>query len=369
MNRSGSLIILARMLCFLVLAVTARSVQAQRPPQPPGPSVLQATTPYTADQSRQIAQYGTYWADLLIDGSDTNVVEDAQRRLSGILTGPLAPSALFRRELSKAVVPRFSSLLQGDDLHKSVNALNVIADLRTRESARALQDNIKSNQQPTIQVRIRAAKGLESTLGFAARYPALTDIQPSDINSIVRDIENAAGSETEPLVQRYLFEAIAAAHAGTELSPATQQVVRTSLIGAMKSVIGNHGNPEPTAGSLEALYVGTNRLYAIYLQLNVDPAAQRTLGPKAASVIRLLVESATHSWESARTDAKLRRTHAQTLDLCEQFFRPIDINARPGSAVLNLQLSNLWLDDDQEAFNDAAQRMIDILSKPPYGNE
>ncbi len=156
-----------------------------------------ALSPQQADQ---IQTYAEFYCNQLGTG-DVLAAERAKRQLLDPMRAPRVTGE-FRQAYSKVLTPRLAGVIDGDNPHAAVNAMQLVGFLGTPTAMVVLKDHIDSKDENRFEVRLWAAKAFR----MAAEAGRL---EADDLNPLLRRYGAACRSETNPSVLRRQFEAIA----------------------------------------------------------------------------------------------------------------------------------------------------------------
>ncbi len=154
----------------------------------------------TPQQRDQIRTYAEFYCNELATG-DIPAAERAKRQLLDPMRAPRVTGE-FRQAYSRVLTPRLGEVIDGDNPHAAVNAMQLVGFLGTPAAMDVLKDHIDSKDENRFEVRLWAAKAFR----MAAEAGRL---EADDLNPLLRRYGAACRSETNPSVLRRQFEAIA----------------------------------------------------------------------------------------------------------------------------------------------------------------
>lgn len=284
------------------IASPAQAQDASSLPQ----SMVETTSALNAEAKQRLTAFVRSHVAQIAEGEPDRI----SRSRAELSTPPGRPGAseTFRREYAAIVRPALLPILDSENEMRAVNALIVLAALRSPESLDILLDRSDPSKEPRVALRIRAASSLGDSM-------AQTVLTPAQIDGAVRRILASANQESEwvPLVHHFRAILRAATLPGLpDASVAAALRAETELLAQLVRRIAN----EPTASP--RMFAVAQSLLVVRNQLTVMPAARalslrRDLAPTLVAVAR----TASQQWESARSDAELSRAYGAALGVAD----------------------------------------------------
>jgi hypothetical protein len=248
-------------LCASLIAVAAPVAHAQATRLPS--SIITATKPLTADESRTLAEFLD--ANLVkLGGSDQDAVRSARTELIRALSQSTA-TPLFRSECSKTLLPRLNELVESKDLIAATNALEVMRALCTSDAILALCKAADPDSQRSPALRLVAASGIPSSID---RTP-MNDAQAA---IVVRAMRQSIDAESSWMAATYDFQALFTLATSKKIPARAQKEARKAQVDAIKSLAERVAKGGDDAALVHALW----RSLGVILQQQValTPASE-----------------------------------------------------------------------------------------------
>ncbi len=263
----------------IAIAVPASAAHAQATRLPS--SIVTATRPLTADESRALGQFlDTNLVKLA--GSDQDDVRSARSDLIRALSQSTA-TPLFRSECSKALLPRLNEIVQSKDLFSATNALEVMRAICTADSVLALCKAADPDSQRSPALRLVAASGIPSSI-------AKTTMNDAQAAIVVRAMSQAIQAESSWMAATYDFQALFALATSKTVPTPAQKQARKAQVDAIKSLTDRVSKGGDDAALVHALW----RSLGVVLQQQValTPAGElaamnKGLSPVLAKVVEM----------------------------------------------------------------------------------
>ena len=305
----------------------------------------------TPQQRDQIRTYAEFYCDQFATG-DIPAVERAKRQLLDPMRAPRVTGE-FRSAYSKILTPSLAAVIDGDNPHAAVNAMQLLGFLGTPAALDVLKDHIDSKDEDCFGIRLSAAKAFRMA-AEAGRLDA------NDLNPLLRQLGAACRSETDPLVLRRQFEAIASVDSS---------IAREVLLSAVgKKLDKLQGQAEPSR-LMEAIYPALRRLRDQYLNPRLMAADQKVFGKDIAHLLCKVFEVGLAHWDNIQSDEQTRmgigRSYRGAIRLAESFLKTIDRTVRAAEPP-RTQLGAAWENADKSRFEAGHQDWRAVLTSPPY---
>ena len=298
----------------------------------------------TPQQRDQIRTYAEFYGNQLATG-DIPAVEHAKRQLLDPMRAPRVTGE-FRSAYSKVLTPGLAGVIAGDNPHAAVNAMQLLGFLGTPAALDVLKDHIDSKDEDCFEIRLWAAKAFRMA-AEAGRLKA------DDLNPLLRQLGAACRSETNPLVLRRQFEAIASVDSS---------IARDVLLSAVgKKLDELQGQADPSR-LMEAIYPALVHLRDQYLRL--DRNEQATFGAKIAPQLSKVFGVGSTHWDKAHRE-EVGCSYRGAIRVAESFLKTIDRTVRAAEPPPT-QLVTAWENGDKPRFEAGHQDWLDILTSPPY---
>jgi hypothetical protein len=349
-------------LVLVLLALVAATTTSAAPPRALGLDITSARE-LDDSQIKRVKSYATYWVEQLATqtadpAQRATIVETAREELIEPL-GPLKnPSESFRYEYGQTVLQAMQqqNVLEGNDAHRSVNAILVLTELGTGKALRELYRMSNQRTEPRSYIRQRAAIGCMVILSGATGQPQQLIIEKRDIDSAVRALRDAAIREPQPVVVRRQLEAILVVD---------DPKAREHLVQALNAIVTRLAQEKQAPSPLiEPLHVAVLRLRDQFL--NLSGADQRELGTAIGPCLGELLDAIDGQWQIAQNENGAKVTYSEIIELCEIFLRRIHAQIRNGSGVPTGDLKQAWDNGDQPQYRADLNAWMEQLSQPPY---
>ena len=336
--------------CLVTLAVVAEGL-AQAPPRPLSRGIISATSDLSDQQLKQVRNWADYWCSRL-DSDDPAAVKNAREEVLRPLKSLTRVSDQFRFAYSKVALPHLKNAIASDHPHAAVNAMIVLSLLGSDRALQLLLEHCDQQNEPRRYVRQRAAAGAKAMLNPDRPF----NLTPAAVKNAVRGLRDAAQNESDWLILRHQFEAMA---------EVDDPGARGHLVKALGVVVERVAlvNGEPST-LIEAVHSAVYRLRNRFLELPLDE--QRQLGRKLAPVLDGVCEVARIHWEMAQDDPAAKRTYGGAIRICEEFLRFIDSQIRADQSAPRTQLKRHWDDRNKPRYEVDKERWSKIIQAAPY---
>ncbi len=331
----------------LVLAAVVCSALGDPPPI----NGLVGQDPLSPQGRLQVRTYAEFYCNQLGTG-DIPVAEHAKRQLLDPLRSPVI-SGDFRQQYSKVLVRNLAAVIDSDKPHAAVNAMQLIGSLGTDRALDVIKDHIDTQQESRFEIRLWAAKAFQ----MAAEPGRL---KADDLNPLLRQFGVACRNETEPLVLRRQFEAIASVE---------RPVARAVLLGAISKKLDERQAQTEPSRLMDAIYPALRLLRIQYLNPRLLAADQEVFGKEIAILLYKVFEVGSAHWDTIQTDEKTRKefggSYKGAIGLAESFLKTIDRTVRAAEPP-RTQLIVAWENVDKPRFEAEHQDWRAVLAGPPY---
>ncbi len=307
-----------------------------------------ALTPQHRDQIRT---YAEFYCNQLATG-DIPAVERAKRQLLDPLRAPRVTGD-FRSAYSKGLMPGLAGVIDGDNPHAAVNAMQIVGFLGTPAALDVLKDHIDSKDEDCFEIRLWAAKAFRMA-AEAARLDA------DDLNPLLRQLGAACRSETDPSVLRRQFEAIASVDSS---------IARQVLLSAVGKKLDELQRQTEPSRLMEAIYPALVLLRNQYLDQRLGAADQKVFGKDVANLLCKVFEVGLAHWDKVQSDEQTRteigRSYRGAIRVAESFLKTIDRTMRAAEPP-RTQLVTAWENVNKSRFEAEHQDWRAVLTAPPY---
>jgi len=266
-------------ICASLIAVAAPVAHAQGTRLPS--SIITATRPLTADESRTLSEFLD--ANLVrLSAQDQDGVRSARSELIRALSQSTA-TPLFRSECAKTLLPRLNEIVDAKDLFAATNALEVMRALCTPDAILALCKAADPDSQRSPALRLVAASGIPSSID---RTP-MNDAQAA---IVVRAMRQSIDSESSWMAATYDFQTLFTLATSKKIPANAQKEARKAQVDAIKSLAQRVSNGGDDAALVHALWRSLGVI--LQQQVAVTPASElaamnKGLSPVLAKVVAM----------------------------------------------------------------------------------
>lgn len=331
-------------------------------------AILTASAPLTAAQTSALDEFVSRWTSTLTGSDDPAEVTAARNALTDPARDPSA-SPIFRRAFSGAVLAKIRPIVEGKDLRRAVNSLQVARFLRSPESVELISGRLATSGEPDAAKRLAASSVLAAAVTDA-------DLSAVQCDGLVRDILAAAALEKDEsvLVQQMKVLRGIAKRAG--LPPATVDAAlaaQVKVFAGLADAIAASPQADPRMASAARALVSMRN---DWLELPRPQAAK--LGPSLAPPVATIIKAAERHWDSARGDPERAAAYEIAVATSETLLRLVDRTMRPTAYPAPKPgakddearvLANAWTASDRAAFAKEVARWGDIVKASPYGGK
>ncbi len=335
----------AAFVAFALAAVVCGALGA-----PPPINGLVGQNSLSPPDRAHVRTYAEFYCNQLAAG-DIPTAEEAKQQLLDPLRSPVI-SGYFRLEYSKVLVENLAAAIDGDKPHAAVNAMYLIGSLGTERALEVIKDHIDAQKEDCFELRLWAAKAFQM-------IAEADQLDPNDLNPLLRQLGIACRNETEPLVLRRQFEAIASVD-----SP----VARDVLLDAISKKLDELKAQAQPSRLMDAIYPAIVRLRGQFLNHRLNAAEQQVFGKQAANLLYKVFEVGSAHWNIIQADEKTRhefRSYKGAIGVAESFLKTIDRTVRAAEPP-RTQLITAWENIDKPRFDQEHRNWADVLAGPPY---
>lgn len=286
-----------------------------------------------------------------LSSSEPDLVENAKKRLLEPLRAP-SVSQYFRAVYARLLIPHLEPVIEGDSPYAAVNALQVVGFLGTDEALGVIEDHININNEESFAKRLWAVKA------FVVAVDA-GNLSANQHNPLLRQLGLACKAETQPMILRSQFKAIAKVK-----SPIAREV----LLGAVSAKLDDLATQENPSELMGAIYPALISLRDQYLIL--PPNQQRALGVNIAPSLCKVFEVSLAHWDATQLDAAAKSQFSDSYKgankVAEGFLKTI---ARKfgSQEPPRTQIADAWEDGDKSRFEAEHKTWHEFLRRSAFG--
>jgi len=328
-------------------------------------ATLTATSPLDAAKTAALKDFVSGWTSDLAESTDPAEITAARNALTDPARDPSA-SAIFRRTYSGVVLAELRPIVEGKDLRRSINALQVARFLRSPESVELIAGRLSPTAEPDVSKRLSAASTLAAAVLDA-------DLSPVQCDGITRDIVAAAGLEKDDQVLLQQMKVLSGIARRPGLAPASADTALGGEVkvfaGLVDSVAAGPKADVRMASVARALVSLRNQ----WLELSRPQATK--LGPTLGPAIGKVLDIADRHWETARGNPETQQSYEIAVATGETLMRLVDRSLRPNAYPAPKAgakdddarvLASSWTDGQKDAFSAEVKRWAGIVSAAPY---
>jgi hypothetical protein len=328
-------------------------------------AILGASSPLNAAQTASVKEFVSRWMSDLTGSSDPSEVTAARNALTDPARDPSA-TPVFRRSYSGVVLAELGPVVEGKDLRRAINGLQVARFLRSPESVDLIAGRLAPGTETNAAKRLAAASTLAAAVLDA-------DLSPVQCDAISRTIVAAGRTETDDQVllqeMKVLNGITRRANLPAASADAAQAAQVTLFTGLVQAVAASPAADPRMASVARALVSLRNQ----WLEL-ARPQATK-LGPALAPAIATVLETADRHWETAKNDPNAGPSYEIAVATGETLLRLIDRTMRPNAYPAPKPgakdddarvLATSWTNGAKDAFSSEVSRWSGITKAAPY---
>ena len=239
----------------LTLVAAASPVFAQADAIPT--DLVNVKQPLTAEQRKSVTEFVTQAAERFAAADPAGVVAIRTTLVDQIRQTTVSPN--FRRDFGIAFVKGFAKFAEGTDSMRATNAFILARFVGTAESIDFLVDNLDSDNQPEVAIRIAASAQLPKALDAAP-------LSPPQFDAITKRIAAVLKKERDWVVAAHEVESITQMLREDALTPAQAEAIAMSLaasINDLQSRVAAGSDPQLVNALQRALLAVRNQLSGI----------------------------------------------------------------------------------------------------------
>ena len=329
---------------------------------PPGSLNTVATeTSLDDQQKKRISDYATYWLSRLESGTPEETKRARNKLVEPVRSILGNSSSIFRSTYAGDLVPGLKKVIEGDDLYRSVNALQIAGFLGSDQVMRLLVDTADPDLESSPEKRLWAT--------IAIRESILSgNLSPRRISSSIRSLARSAATESDWRVLTREMETISSAaqselskdQGGDEIRSLGRELQLSTLKATIDRLTDNTGDIE----LIYALRPGILEFRQQYLNPQmVDYRREIALGtaPQLGRVYVILL----NHYDLIREDEKLAETSGMMLRLSEETLKLINSDVGNGGTPAANSLS-AWNSNQRSTIEQNRAAWDAVLSAPPY---
>jgi hypothetical protein len=331
-------------------------------------SILTASSPLSEAQSTTLKDFVSRWASDLSSASDPREVTAARNALTEPARDPSA-TPVFRRAFSGAVLAQITPIVEGKDLRRAINGLQVARFLRSPESVELIAGRLSPTAEANPAKRLAAASTLAAAVLDA-------DLSPVQCDGITRNLLAAARAESDDQILLQEMKVLNGITRRSNLPPASAEAALVAQVtifgGLVQGVLASPNADARMASVARALISLRNQ----WLELSRPQASK--LGPVLGSSIGKVLEIADRHWESARNDPSVQSAYEISVATGETLLRLIDRTMRPNAYSPPKPgakddearaLASAWTGGDKDGFSKEVRRWNGIVKAAPYSGK
>ena len=341
-----------------ILSMTMDSALAA----PPGSLSSVATEASLDDQQKKkISEYATYWLSRLESGTPEETKRARNKLVEPVRSMLGNSSSIFRSTYAGDLVPGLKKIIDGDDLFRSVNALQVAGFLGSDQVMRLLIDTADSDTEPNPEKRLWATIAIRESIQSG-------NLSPRRISSAIRSLARFAETESDWRVLTREMETISTT-AESRLSEdqggdEIRALGRELQLSTLKSTLDRLETDPGQIHLINALRPGILEFRQQYLNPQmVDHRREIALGtaPQLGRVYVILL----NHYDVIREDEGLNDTSGMMLRLSEETLKLINSDVGNGDTP-NTDSLAAWNSGQRSTIEQNQAVWATLLSAPPY---
>ena len=353
---------LKRITSILVMsAALSVTVGSSRAAPPSSLNSVATETSLDDGQQKRISEYVTYWITKLESGTPEETKRARNKLVEPVRSMLGNSSSIFRSTYARDLVPGLKKVIEGDDLYRSVNALQVAGFLGSDQVIRMLIDTADPDLESSPEKRLWAT--------IAIREAILSgNLSPRRISSSIRSLARFAATESDWRVLTRGMETISSAaqsglstdQGGDEIRSLGRELQLSTLKTTIDRLTDNSGEIE----LIYALRPGILEFRQQYLNPQmVEFRREIALGtaPQLGRVYLILL----NHYDRIRDDEKLAETSGLMLRLSEETLKLINSDVGTGDTPAANSLS-AWNNNQRSTIEGNQAAWNAVLSAPPY---
>jgi hypothetical protein len=325
-------------------------------------AIVSASGSLSSAQSATLASFIGQHTTALRESTDARKIEEARNALITPSRDPAATIA-FRKAYAAALAPELAEAVNGRDLRRALQAMQVLRFTRSPEGLDLVIARTDAKAESNAGKRLAAASLVAD---------AFEDLDANNAyyESAARRLRDACAGESDWIALQQKLQSIGAGARRKDLPGDTVRSIRRSQAEAMAELARSMKaakSADPRMQSLQRALV-TLRNDLLLMQTADRSAMAKVLAPALADVIAAGVSH----WDSAHADKALSQSYAATLNSCETLLRLIDRAERP-QAYAGSQpdadgrvLTPAWEAKEKAAFEAESKRWSGIVAAAPY---
>ena len=353
---------LERITSILVLS-TALSLTTDAALAAPPSSLNSVATETTldAEQEKRIGEYAGYWLSRLESGTPEETKRARNKLVEPVRSMLGNSSSIFRSTYAGDLVPGLKKIIQGDDLYRAVNALQIAGFLGSDQVMRLLVDTADSELESSPEKRLWATIAIREAIQSG-------NLSPRRISSAIRSLARFAATEPDWRVLTREMETISSAaqsglskdQGGDEIRALGRELQLSTLTSTVDRLTSDSGQIE----LIYALRPGILEFRQQYLNPQmVDHRREIALGtaPQLGRVYVILL----NHYDLIRENEKLSDASGMMLRLSEETLKLIDSDVGGGSTP-NANSLSAWNSGQRSTIEQNQAAWATVLSAPPY---
>jgi len=347
------------LLCLTGLLVLSSDVVAA----PPSSLTSVATRATLDDQQKQrINEYAQYWLARLETGTPEEAMRARNKLIEPVRSMLGNSSSLFRSTYSGNLVPTLKKVVEGDDLFRAVNALQIAGFLGSDRAMRLLVDTEDPDLEKSTEKRLWATIAIRESLRSG-------ELSPRKVTSTVRSVARAASQEQDWRVLMREMETLAAA---------SQSSIPKDQGGDEIRELGRELQLDIIRATIDRMTTGDGEnvilIHALrpsileFRQQYLDPKMvehRREIGLGTAPQLGRVYEIILVNFDSLRANENLMAASGLTLRLSEETLKLIDSDIRNGGTPTAIS-TGAWEQGHRETIEQNQAAWNSVLANPPY---
>ena len=312
-----------------------------------------------------IKEYTAYYLDLLANGDHEAVMKARAKLVEPMKNIRGNASSAFRSTYADSLIPTLEDILDGPDVYRGVNAIQIAGFLGTDSSIRMLERRAGTSSEPNASRRLWIAIAMRESMNSG-------ELSLRSYNAAARGLADAAEEEEDWRVLMRQLETISSMaktrrtsdEGGEDLRSIGRELQLRIIKGTLDRILASDDEEVRHFELIQALRPSIFDVQQQYL----DPELmqyRREVGLNMAPQLARVYDVILLHGDALRNDEELSDCCGLSLRLSNETLRLIEADLGSDEAP-DLEPEKLWKDNDTEALREGREAWKAILTKSPY---
>ncbi len=313
----------------------------------------------------EISEYSAYYLDLLANGDHEAVMKARAKLVEPMKNIRGNASSAFRSTYADSLIPTLEDILDGPDVYRGVNAIQIAGFLGTDSSIRMLEQRAAASNEPNASRRLWVAIAIRESMNNG-------ELSLRSFNAAARGLAEAAEEEDDWRVLMRQFETVSNMvksgrsrdEGGEDLRATGRELQLRMMKGTLDRILAADDGETVHIELIQALRPNIFDVQQQYL----DPELmqyRREVGLNMAPQLARVYDVILLHGDALRNDEELSDCCGLSLRLSDETLRLIEADLGSDEAP-DLKPEQLWKDNDTEALREGREAWKAILTKSPY---